>query len=59
MSAEERGWLSRMVARRGGMRLPPPQPEPHNFEHMSLEDRCAAPYHIAHDDSTREAHRCI
>jgi len=41
MSAEERGWLTRIVARRGGVRLPPPPPEPHDFEHMSLEDRRA------------------
>ena len=42
MSASERHWLSRLVARRGGVRLPPLPPEPHDFEHMSLEERWAA-----------------
>ena len=41
MSAEERAWLARMVARRGGVRLPPQPPEPHDFEYMPLEDRQA------------------
>ena len=39
MSGSERRWLSRLVARRGGVRLPPLPPEPHDFEQMSLEDR--------------------
>ena len=41
MSAEERRWLSCMVARRGGVRLPAPPPDPHDFEHMPLDDRRA------------------
>lgn len=44
MSAEERRWLSRMVARRGGVRLPAGPPDPHDFEHMPLEDRRAVSF---------------
>ena len=47
MSAEERAWLSRLVARRGGVRLPALPPDPHDFEHMSLEDRRAVRFRSA------------
>ena len=48
MSASERHWLSRLVARRGAVRLPPQPPEPHDFEHVSLEERQAAHLHVHH-----------